>query len=179
MRGYFAIGIEGVSKPMNVGSLVRSAHAFGAAFVFTVAAHPRTREAPSDTSHACENLPVYRWRSIDEMALPTGCTLVAVEFTEGAIELPSYRHPRRAAYVLGPERGAVSQAMRSRCAHVIKIPTSFCINVATAGAIVMYDRLRCHGGFPERPVMPGGPVEPANQHVHGRPRLRRAEEGEP
>ena len=26
MRGYFAIGVEGISKPMNVGNLFRSAH---------------------------------------------------------------------------------------------------------------------------------------------------------
>src|SRR3546814_2552323 len=28
MRGYFGIGVEGISKPMNVGNLFRSAHAF-------------------------------------------------------------------------------------------------------------------------------------------------------
>ena len=36
MRGYFGIGIEGSSKPMNAGNLFRSANAFGASFVFTV-----------------------------------------------------------------------------------------------------------------------------------------------
>ena len=30
MRGYFGIGVEGISKPMNLGSLFRTAHAFGA-----------------------------------------------------------------------------------------------------------------------------------------------------
>ena len=30
MRGYFAIGVEGIGKEMNVGNLFRSAHAFGA-----------------------------------------------------------------------------------------------------------------------------------------------------
>ncbi|MEE8144119.1 MAG: TrmH family RNA methyltransferase, partial [Kiloniellales bacterium] len=34
MRGYFAIGVEGISKPMNLGNLLRSAHAFGASFFF-------------------------------------------------------------------------------------------------------------------------------------------------
>ena len=38
MRGYFGIGVEGVSKAMNAGNLYRSANAFGASFVFTVAA---------------------------------------------------------------------------------------------------------------------------------------------
>ena len=36
MSGYFGIGVEGVSKPANVGALLRTAHAFGAAFAFTV-----------------------------------------------------------------------------------------------------------------------------------------------
>ena len=36
MRGYFGIGVEGISKAMNLGNLMRSAHAFGASFFFTV-----------------------------------------------------------------------------------------------------------------------------------------------
>ena len=33
-RGYFAMGVEGISKPGNVGNLVRSSHSFGASFFF-------------------------------------------------------------------------------------------------------------------------------------------------
>ncbi len=44
MRGYFGIGVEGISKPMNLGSLWRTAHAFGASFVFTVGAACGRRE---------------------------------------------------------------------------------------------------------------------------------------
>ena len=47
MRGYFGFGAEGISKPMNMGNLVRSAHAFGAQFVFTVSAHYSVREGKS------------------------------------------------------------------------------------------------------------------------------------
>ena len=35
MRGYFGIGVEGIGKAMNVGSLLPTAHAFGASFMFT------------------------------------------------------------------------------------------------------------------------------------------------
>ncbi len=45
----------------------------------------------------------------------------------------------------------------ARCKHVVKIPTRFCVNVGLAGAIIMYDRLLAHGGYPARPIMPGGP----------------------
>jgi len=84
--------------------------------------------------------------------LPQGCQLVGIELLDTAIELPRFRHPLRAAYVLGPEMGSLSPELVARCDHVIKIPTSFCVNVAVAGAIVMYDRLITLGRFGERPV---------------------------
>jgi tRNA G18 (ribose-2'-O)-methylase SpoU len=133
-----------------MGNLLRSAHAFGAKFFFTIGAHPRAFEAKSDTSKAVHHLPVYHWANADEMTLPLRCKLVGVELIEGAIDLPSFRHPPHAAYVLGPELGVLSEALLSRCDHVIKIPTAFCINVAMAGAIVMYDRVRSLGSFADR-----------------------------
>ena len=36
MRGYFAVGVDGISKPMNLGNLMRIANAFGASFFFTI-----------------------------------------------------------------------------------------------------------------------------------------------
>ncbi len=160
LRGYFAIGVEGLSKPMNFGNLMRSAHAFGASFFFTVDADIAIKRSPgSDTSRSVDHLPYYSWPDVAAMALPKGCQIVGVELTEEAVDLPSFSHPRRAAYVLGPERGSLSEAMLSCCDHVVRIPSAFCINVATAGAIVMYDRIRLFGGFAGRPVRPGGPKE--------------------
>ena len=87
MRGYFGIGVEGVSKAMNVGSLFRSAHAFGASFVFTVAAvYSRTEGVKADTSDATAHLPFYAFPDIETLALPQGCSLVGVEITDQATE---------------------------------------------------------------------------------------------
>jgi tRNA G18 (ribose-2'-O)-methylase SpoU len=174
MRGYFAIGVEGVSKPMNVGSLFRTAHAFGAGFVFTVAAdYPRAAGARSDTSDTPGHLPFYSFPDVASMILPVGCRLVGVELVEDAIELPSFRHPRCAAYVMGPERGALSGAMMERCDFAVRIPTAFSVNIAVAGAIVMYDRLISLGRFARRAMRPGGPGEPLPEHVFGEPVTRR------
>ena len=166
-RGYFGIGAERISKSLNLGNMMRSAHGFGASFTFTVGAMYRASEASADTSKGQLHLPHYNWASIDEMALPHGCKLVGVELVDDAIDLPSFRHPLRAAYVLGPERGVLSDALIGRCDYVVKIPTSFCINVAMAGAIVMYDRVRTLGRFPPRPLSEGGPTEAAE--APGRP----------
>jgi tRNA G18 (ribose-2'-O)-methylase SpoU len=158
MRGYFGVGAEGISKPMNLGALMRTAHAFGASFLFSVDAAKAIRQINfADTSKSTEHVPYYPWGSVAEMALPRGCQLVGVELIEDAVELPAFRHPLNAAYVLGREKGDLSPEMLARCAHVVKIPTRFCVNVSVAGALVMYDRLISLGGYPARPIMPGGP----------------------
>ncbi len=157
-RGYFGIGVEAISKPMNFGALMRTANAFGASFTFSVAAAPAIRELNnSDTSKSVEHVPYYAWKTIADMALPKGCQLVGIELTDDAVDLPSFRHPTNAAYVLGGERRDLSEEMQARCAHIVKIPTRFCINVSLAGALVMYDRTIALGGYPARPVRAGGP----------------------
>lgn len=171
-RGYFAIGAERSSKALNLGNLMRSAHGFGAHFTFTIGATYQALEARADTSKGQWHLPHYNWTGLDDLQLPGGCRLVGVELVEQAIDLPSFRHPLRAAYVLGPERGSLSEPLVARCDFVVKIPTRFCINVAMAGAIVMYDRVKSLARFAERPVGEGGPVETPSTHVRGGPVIR-------
>ena len=179
MRGFFAIGAEGISKPMNLGNMIRSAHAFGASFVFLVKADYAVQRARSDTSQAEHQVPVYDYATPEDLLLPRGCRLVGCELVDDAVPLPSFRHPLSAAYVFGPERSSLSPAMLARCHHVVRIPTRFCINLAVAGAIVMYDRLISLGRFAERPVHSGGPAEPLPPHVHGPIKRFGQTQGEP
>ena len=82
MRGYFAIGSERISKPMNLGALMRTANAFGASFVFSINAEHRLRAAyQADTSKTAGQVPYYQWDNVDEMQLPRGCPLVGIELT--------------------------------------------------------------------------------------------------
>jgi len=173
MRGYFGIGVDGISKAMNLGNLLRSAHAFGASFFFTLNAQVRLSEAQSDTSSASGHLPVYQFKTLEDFRLPQGCQLVGVEITDEAVSLPSFRHPLRAAYVFGAERVSLSPAVLARCAHVVRIPTRFSINVGMAGAITMYDRMISLGQFRNRPVRAGGPAEIPPRHRWGAPIMRR------
>lgn len=175
MRGYFAVGTDGISKPMNLGNLMRIAHAFGASFFFTAGGRVKLADAMSDTSEAAAHMPLYQFGTADELQLPQGCDLVGVEITDDATVLPSFRHPLRAAYVFGAERLSLSPAMLARCRYVVKIPTRFSINVGMAGAIVMYDRMLSVTHFAERPLKPGGPKDgdvPPRERW-GKPILRR------
>jgi tRNA G18 (ribose-2'-O)-methylase SpoU len=168
-RGYFGIGVEGASKPMNFGNLSRSAHGFGASFVFTVAPNERIGAPKSDTSSSRDHMPWYTFSSPDDLRLPDDCRLVGLELTDDAIELPSFRHPLRAAYILGPEGGSLSPEMIARCEFVVKIPITMCINLAMAGAVIMYDRMICLGRFAERPIRAGGPNYTLPEPVFGKP----------
>ncbi|MDJ0684415.1 MAG: RNA methyltransferase [Alphaproteobacteria bacterium] len=173
MRGYFGIGVESISKSRNAGALMRTGHAFGASFLFTVAsALDMAAFRQSDTSQSAKSMPLYEFESVDALMLPRGCALVGVELIDEAVPLPSFRHPERAAYVFGPEAGSLSPELVARCRHVVQIPTAFCVNVSVAGAIVMYDRLISRGRHPDRPVSPGGPLEELAPHVQGGRKVR-------
>jgi tRNA G18 (ribose-2'-O)-methylase SpoU len=113
----------------------------------------------ADTSKSDLHVPWYLWNSIEEMQLPRGCVLVGIELKEDAVDLPAFRHPLRAAYVMGGEARDLSPELQARCSHIVKIPTRFCINVGLAGALVMYDRVLSMGGWPRRPVHSGGSDE--------------------
>jgi tRNA G18 (ribose-2'-O)-methylase SpoU len=176
-RGYFGIGVEGISKEGNLGNLVRSAHSFGASFFFTINPALNIRDVrASDTSKAWESMPFFEYDCVDSFMLPKKCKLVAVEFCKDSIELPSFRHPQAAAYVLGPEMGNVSDKMMELVDYKIKIPMQFCVNVGVAGAIVMYDRLISTGKFAPRPVMTGAPEDfeiPEQETLRRRARLQK------
>ena len=174
VRGYCGIGVEGVSKSANVGALLRTAHAFGASFCFTIGAGWDARAGRlADTADTPAHVPLWRFPDIASLTLPRECELVGVELLDDAIDLPSFRHPVSAAYVLGPERSGLSAAMLARCRHVIRIPTRFALNLAVAGALVLYDRLLQQGRYAERPVGSRGPIQPPARTGHGNPVFRR------
>lgn len=151
LRGYFGIGVERISKAMNLGAVLRTGHAFGASFAFTINAHHRAKMIDrADTSKSDQHLPLYEWDHLDDLRLPKGCVMIGVELDDNAVDLPSFRHPINAAYLLGPEKGSLSEEAVAKCSHLVKIPTKFCINVSLAAALVMYDRVLTLGQHPPR-----------------------------
>ena len=152
-RGYFGIGVEGISKSRNLGAVLRTAHAFDASFAFSIGANGTALERESvDTSRSHIHLPYYAWESLEDMALPKGCELIGIELTDASIDLPSFRHGLNCAYILGPEKWSLSAAARERCSAHVQIPTKFCLNVSLAAALTLYDRSLCFGGYTGRPL---------------------------
>ncbi len=139
MRGYFGTGIYHIKSEVNIGTLWRSAYSFGASFIFTIGR--RYKQQSSDTTKTWRHLPLYHYETIDELHLPFECKLIGIE--QGGEGLKEYKHPERCVYLLGAEDYGLPDIIMNSCHDVIEIPTinEFCLNVATAGSIVMYDRL--------------------------------------
>ncbi len=141
-RGYFGIGIEAGKTPENVGTLWRSAHAFGAAFIFTIG--HRYPGCAMDTSKAARHIPLHEHDTLEAFlaALPRAADLIGVDCDNGAPRpLAAFKHPERAVYLLGAEDHGLSRAALGACAALVEIPSAMCLNVAVAGSIVLYDRI--------------------------------------
>jgi len=142
MRGYFGIGIIHGKTEENIGTLLRSAHNFGAAFVFTV--EGRYHRQPTDTTKAHLSIPLFYFDSLADLRahMPQGAALIGVEQDQRARDLPGYCHPEQAVYLLGGEDCGLTEDDRRDCDSIVQVPgTKYCLNVASAGSIVLYDRM--------------------------------------
>lgn len=138
-KGHYGIGIYQTKEIDNVGTLFRSAMNFGADYIFTIGA--RYKKQRTDTTKTWRNIPLFEFTDwSDFMAhIPRDAELVFIEQTEDAQALETYAHPKQAIYILGAEdHGVPVELMRGH--QKVQIDTPMCLNVATAGSIVMYDR---------------------------------------
>jgi len=138
----FGIGIYNSKYPVNLGTLWRSALLFGADFVFTVG--EKYRRQSSDTIGAFDGLIYYHYIDYPSLILScAGLQIVSVELSPHATSLQSFSHPADCVYILGSEASGIPNGILKQSHHVIQIDMTAqgCLNVATAGSIVMYDRL--------------------------------------
>lgn len=140
--GYHAIGIWHPKHGVNVGSLWRSALLYDAAFVFTVGR--RYDRQASDTPGTRTRIPLLHFADIGDLIdhLPHSCPLVGVEMDPRAVPLGSFRHPARAAYLLGAEDHGLPVAVLDRCHYLVQVeaPAAESMNVACCGTVVLRDR---------------------------------------
>jgi tRNA G18 (ribose-2'-O)-methylase SpoU len=142
-RGYFGAAVYHPKHEVNIGSLWRSAAAYGAAFVATVGRRYEHRQA-SDTHKTTLHTPLMHYHDMDDLLthLPHSCPLVGVELHLSATPLPWFWHPTRALYLLGAEDHGLPPRVMDRCHYLISIPSvqPWSLNVANAGSIVFAHR---------------------------------------
>jgi TrmH family RNA methyltransferase len=128
-----------VADPGNVGALLRSADALGPAFVCLSSgcADPTGAKAVRASMGAIFRVPL---GSFDE-APGRRVGLVA----HGGLPLAEADLSGRVCFVLGAERKGLSDDVVAQCDELVTIPLARgaeSLNVATAGALALYERLR-------------------------------------
>lgn len=140
-RGYFAVGLCMPRDPKNVAHALRACGGFGAAFLGYSGV--RYQRHAADSQKAYRHMPLLLSGDAPESILslvPYDCVPVAVEVDPRAQLLPSYTHPERAFYVMGPEDGSIPESVIQGCRDVVRIPSRFCLNLAAAMCVLLYDR---------------------------------------
>jgi TrmH family RNA methyltransferase len=127
-----------VADPGNVGTLIRTADAFGAAVALSAAcADPTGPKALRASAGAVFRVPIGPF----EDAPRPWIALVA----HGAMPLDQVQGPGQTSFVLGAEREGLSEDVLERCdarATIPLAPQSESLNVAAAGAIALYEARR-------------------------------------
>lgn len=140
-RGFFGVGIENTKTHQNIGTLWRSASIMGASFMFTIG--KRYKKQASDTMSSWKHIPLYNYDTFEDFykSLPYDCQLVGIELDERSIPLDEFKHPERCVYLLGAEDIGLSKTASEKCHKLVQLKGDYCMNVAVAGSIVMYQRL--------------------------------------
>ncbi len=139
--------LDGVQDPGNLGTLARSAAAFGCDAVVCLpgTVDPWNPKVVRASAGAVFRLPVVQagLEQLDDWLRDHGVILVAADAGGDAVGDESL--PERVALVLGNEGAGLSEAVASRCARTVSIPMrggTESLNVAVAGAILLYELTR-------------------------------------
>ena len=135
VRGQSNVVLIRPKRETNVGTALRSCHIFGVKSIQII--QGRYFYQASNTSRAERHSPMFL---SDELSIPHDCVPVAVEVVDDSISLERYQHPASALYIFGPEDGSIPREIMARCRDVVTIPGAFCLNLASAVAVLLYDR---------------------------------------
>lgn len=140
--------LDGVQDPGNVGTVWRTADAFGADGLILLpgCAEPFSPKTVRSTMGACFRLPVWEMGLEELTALLAGADLplYATALREDTADLRS-ADLSRAAVAIGSEGRGVSQAVLDACALTLKIPMrDRCesLNAAVAASVVLWEGWR-------------------------------------
>jgi len=141
-EGFFGIGILHPELDENIGTLWRSAYIMGASFIFTVGSK-KFKKQSSDVTHSWNKIPLYLHQDFEGFyqSLPYSTQLIGIEMGKNSTPLFDFSHPLRAAYLLGSESCGLPENVIQKCHSIVSLPGNFSVNVATAGSIVIYDRI--------------------------------------
>ena len=141
------LALEGVQDPGNIGTILRTALAFGADGVITdrLCGDLFSPKALRASMGAALNLPVLLTESMPDALNDLkrrGCRLFATALTDRAVLLPDVQVPESFVLAVGNEGHGLSDEALALADETVLIPMSGAIqslNAATAAAVALYE----------------------------------------
>lgn len=145
--------IHNIAKRHNVGTLARSATAFGVSELILVG----RRDFNAFGSHgSTSHLPFRHFYSLSDARLflkEKDCDICGVEITDNATSVNGHPFKKNTAFLLGNEGSGLSAKECEFCDYFVYIPQYGCgtasLNVTVAASIVLH-HFAVWAGFPER-----------------------------
>ena len=134
------IAVDNVERDFNMGTIVRSANAFGVRHVHIVGRRQWNKRGAMMTD---KYLHVHYYHDIEEfMAGMASKHLVAVDNVPGSIPIERVELPRNTVLLFGAEGPGIRQELLTRAHSIVKIQqygSTRSLNVGVAAGIVMYE----------------------------------------
>ncbi len=146
----FAIALRDLKSPVNIGTTVRTAVAFGGeAIVFISFQEWKFKKGAQAFSRGLERHAKIEWVKTDDeffaWASAEGYAPIAVEISESGACLPGFAFPSRPVLVVGNEGAGLPGSFLERCAGIVTIPhygPVASLNVGVSAAVAMYEFVR-------------------------------------
>jgi tRNA G18 (ribose-2'-O)-methylase SpoU len=148
-RHPFHVAVENWSRDPNIGAVVRSANAFGAAGVHIVGRRRWNRRGAMMTERYQHVRHHETLEALVRWARAEGLPIVGIYNLPGAQPIDRAQLPRACVLLLGQEGPGLSDAAREHVGAVLSIPqfgSTRSINASAAAAVAMYEWCRRHAG---------------------------------
>ena len=139
------IAIENLERDFNMGTIVRSANAFGVRHVHVIGRRQWNKRGAMATD---KYLHIHHYPTVDEFLTASGDKkLIAIDNIPGSVPLAETELPESCILIFGSEGNGISEQLSAHAEKIVAIEqfgSTRSINVGVAAGIAMYAWLQQH-----------------------------------
>lgn len=153
-RHPFHVAIENWQHDMNIGSIVRSANAFGAETVHIIGRKRWNKRGAMVTDRYQHVLHHDTVETFAEWAAAAGLPIVAIDNVPGSVIIETFPFPAACVLLFGQEGPGLSDAALAASDDIVEISqfgSTRSINASAAAAVAMHAWVLQHVRFPRFP----------------------------